>query len=85
MAAIYSNLNDPQTSEYLKDLERMTKVVLKANSEQEILAASEILKENNIEHHIWREQPENIISSLATVPRNRDLLKPLLKDFKLFR
>jgi len=63
----------------------MTKVVLKAESEQQILDASQTLEQNNVKHYIWREQPENIITALATVPCDRDILKPLLKDFKLFR
>lgn len=85
MAAIFSQKDDEKTVEYLKDLDRMTKVVLKANSEEEILSAAETLRSNHIGHYIWREQPENIISALATVPRDRDVLKPLLKEFKLFR
>jgi len=85
VAAICSNINDPQTSEYLQDLDHMTKVVLKAESEQQILDASKTLEENDIKHYVWREQPENIISALATVPRDRDVLKPLLANFKLFR
>ena len=85
MAAIFSHLNEPETSEYLTNLDHMTKVVLKAESEEQILNAAKTLEQNNVKHYIWREQPENIISALATVPRNRDVLKPLLSEFKLFR
>lgn len=63
----------------------MTKVVLKAESEQQIIDASTKLEENGIKYYIWREQPENIITALATIPHERETLKPLLSNFKLFR
>lgn len=68
VAAIFSNLNDQETSDYLKDLDNMTKVVLKAESEEQIMNAAKTLEENNVKHYIWREQPENLISALASKP-----------------
>lgn len=85
VAAIFSNMNDQDTSDYLKDLDNMTKVVLKAENEEQIVNAAKTLEDNNVKHYIWREQPENIFSALATVPRSREILKPLLSEFKLFR
>ncbi|KAI2811007.1 peptidyl-tRNA hydrolase domain-containing protein 1 [Blomia tropicalis] len=85
VAAIFNQINDPRTNDYLKDLDHMTKVVLKAESEQQIIDASTKLEENGIKYYIWREQPENIITALATIPHERETLKPLLSNFKLFR
>lgn len=85
VAAIFSNMNDQDTTDYLKDLDNMTKVVLKAENEEQIVNAAKTLEDNSVKHYIWREQPENIISALATAPRSREILKPLLSEFKLFR
>lgn len=78
-------MNESTTQEYLQNLDRMTKLVLRADSETEILKIQEILQKNNIKHHTWIEQPENIISALATIPMQREILKPLLKGYKLFK
>ena len=86
MAAICSQgVTDALTTAYLADLDHMTKVVLKAESEQAILDAAKTLSTNGIPHYVWHEQPENIVTALATAPRERDVLKPLLANFKLFR
>lgn len=62
----------------------MTKIVLKATSVEQIMQTSALLAENQIEHYVWKEQPEDIVSALATAPNHRDVLKPLLKGYKLF-
>ncbi|XP_017489119.1 PREDICTED: putative peptidyl-tRNA hydrolase PTRHD1 [Rhagoletis zephyria] len=80
VAAIFSNMNDQDTTDYLKDLDNMTKVVLKAENEEQIVNAAKTLEDNSVKHYIWREQPENIISALATAPRSREILKPLLTN-----
>nr|XP_027194004.1 putative peptidyl-tRNA hydrolase PTRHD1 [Dermatophagoides pteronyssinus] len=85
VAAIYKYLNEPETTEYLANLDRMTKLVLKAESEEQILKTSELLTVNQIKHYLWREQPENYVTSLATAPYDRNILRPLLQDYKLFR
>ena len=85
VAAIYKYLNEPETAEYLANLDRMTKLVLKAESEEQILKTSELLAVNEIKHYLWREQPENYVTSLATAPYDRNILRPLLQDYKLFR
>ncbi|UXI21657.1 ATP-dependent RNA helicase DDX24 [Sarcoptes scabiei] len=85
VAAIYKYLNESTTQEYLQNLDRMTKLVLRADSETEIFKIQEILQKNNIKHYTWIEQPENIISALATIPMQREILKPLLKGYKLFK
>lgn len=63
----------------------MTKIVLAASSEEKLRELSERLTENNIQHYLWIEQPENTPSALATCPGLRDTLKPYLKDLKLFK
>lgn len=76
---------DHETQEYVKQLDSMTKVVLKAENEAQLLEVCDSLTSNQISFVLWREQPENIYTCLATTPRSRDLMKPLLKNFKLFK
>lgn len=61
----------------------MHKVVLKANEEQ-LTHLAKNLTSNNIDHYLWKEMPENIISSLATRPYEKKIILPLVKHLKLF-
>ncbi|XP_054157085.1 putative peptidyl-tRNA hydrolase PTRHD1 [Oppia nitens] len=98
VAAIVSNLSsssstaantaadaDNDTVEYIKQLDSMTKVVLKADSELELRQCCQKLDENNVKYYLWTEQPENIVTCLATIPKPRAVLKPLLSHLKLFK
>lgn len=86
VAAIVKHLTtDPETEEYCKDLTRMTKVVLKADNENQLLDVCTKFDANGIKYHLWVEQPENINVCVATVPRDREVLKPLLTHLKLFK
>lgn len=63
----------------------MTKVVVKAESEEQLMKFSETLTSKGIKYYLWREQPENIITALASAPNERDLLKPIFREFKLYK
>ncbi|KAF6211677.1 hypothetical protein GE061_012191 [Apolygus lucorum] len=60
--------DDELTQEYLKDLDNMHKVVLEVPTEAALNALAEKLKENNIDHKLWMEQPENIPTCLVVKP-----------------
>ncbi|CAG2169963.1 unnamed protein product [Oppiella nova] len=86
VAAIAKHMStDPETQEYVSQLDSMTKVVLKADSADVLQDVCHRLDQNNVEYYLWREQPEDIITCVATTPRPRDLLKPLLSHLKLFK
>jgi hypothetical protein len=76
---------DSETQQYVQHLDSMTKVVLKAENESQLLEVCDCLTTNNIKYVLWKEQPENMITCLATTPRDRNLMKPLLKHLKLFK
>ena len=76
---------DPDTEEYCKQLTSMTKVVLKAENEKQLLEVCQKLDDNGVKYHLWIEQPENINVCVATTPRDREVLKPLLSHLKLFK
>jgi hypothetical protein len=76
---------DSETQQYVQHLDSMTKVVLKAENESQLLEVCDCLTTNNIKYVLWKEQTENMITCLATTPRDRNLMKPLLKHLKLFK
>ncbi|CAG2115323.1 unnamed protein product [Medioppia subpectinata] len=87
VAAIVRHMSsgDKHTIEYIQHLESMTKVVLKADNEEVLRDVCHKLSQNSIAYHLWTEQPEGIITCVATTPRPRDVLKPLLNHLKLFK
>ena len=49
----------------------MHKVVLEVKDEIELENVADLLKENNIDRVVWKEQPDNIITAIATKPITR--------------
>ncbi len=43
------------------------------------------LKENDVDHKLWVEQPENFPTCLATKPYPKDAVQKYFKMFKLFK
>ncbi|KAG7331604.1 hypothetical protein KOW79_005573 [Hemibagrus wyckioides] len=84
-AAIHVNYSDPDTQEYLSDLDNMHKVVLQAADEASLTRLSRTLSENNIAHKLWTEQPENLPTCLALKPYPKDTVQPFLRKLKLFK
>ncbi|RWS29238.1 putative peptidyl-tRNA hydrolase PTRHD1-like protein [Leptotrombidium deliense] len=85
VSAIVSNLSDEKTREYINALDSMHKVVLKAENAEQLSELSKVLTENEIPFYCWTEQPENIKTCLATVPREKSVLSKYFKQFKLFQ
>eukprot|EP00397_Hematodinium_sp_SG-2012_P054319 GEMP01065408.1.p1 GENE.GEMP01065408.1~~GEMP01065408.1.p1 ORF type:complete len:116 (+),score=30.25 GEMP01065408.1:201-548(+) len=77
--------NSADATEYTKDLATMTKFVLAGDSEEQLVQISEKLKEANIGHWLWQEQPENVPSALASFPAPKEQLQPFFKKFKLLK
>ncbi|XP_036406524.1 putative peptidyl-tRNA hydrolase PTRHD1 [Megalops cyprinoides] len=84
-AAIHLNYNDPDTQEYLAELDSMHKVVLEAPDQASLSSLSEKLIEKGVAHKLWVEQPENIPTCLALKPYPKETVHPLLRKFKLFK
>nr|XP_046154458.1 putative peptidyl-tRNA hydrolase PTRHD1 [Oncorhynchus gorbuscha] len=85
IAAVHLNYNDPDTQEYLAELDSMHKVVLQAVDQASLSSLSETLTEKGIAHKLWIEQPENVPTCLALKPYPKDIVHPLLHKFKLFK
>lgn len=63
----------------------MHKVVLKASSEEEMKELVFQLAADGISHHAWMEEPEKIMSAVASAPNEKSILQPYFKKFKLFK
>ena len=76
-----------QMQDYAKDSKNMTKVVLKLDSALDVAELKKMLENENIEFVEWIEQPENIITCIATVPLKKDFIveKNLFRNYKLFK
>ncbi|XP_037722430.1 putative peptidyl-tRNA hydrolase PTRHD1 [Drosophila subpulchrella] len=84
-AVIHLNSEDADTVAYLKDLDNMHKVVLEAKDEAALVKLSEKLKESEIKHKLWIEQPENIPTCIALKPYVKDTVHKYVKHFKLLK
>ncbi|XP_062858087.1 putative peptidyl-tRNA hydrolase PTRHD1 [Trichomycterus rosablanca] len=84
-AAIHLHYSDPDTQEYLADLDNMHKVVLQAPDESCLSSLSASLSEKGIAHKLWMEQPENIPTCLALKPYPKETVQQALKKLKLFK
>lgn len=85
VAAISTTLTREPTQQYLNALDKMHKIVLKAESEDQLQELVNKLKESQFDHYAWIEQPENILVAVASAPNDKTLLQPLFKAFKLFK
>jgi peptidyl-tRNA hydrolase len=86
-AVIAENLQDRETSEYInkKNIDNMRKVVLKVESEKELLDFEKTLVENKVVYKLWKEQPENINTCIAIKPYWKSHISPFVKMLKLFK
>lgn len=85
VAAIFKNYEDQNVTEYLSQLDTMHKVVLEIGSETKLNNLAKKLEENQIKHYLWTEQPENIPTALATMPYEKDFIKPYFKKLNMFK
>jgi len=65
----------------------MHKVVLEAKHEAQLMkvAAKLDARDPPIEHHVWTEMPERIVTAIATRPYSRSALRAAFKGLRLFR
>ncbi|KAI4797977.1 hypothetical protein CesoFtcFv8_022836 [Champsocephalus esox] len=84
-AAIHLHYGDPETQQYLEELDSMHKVVLGAPDEAALSNLAETLTKAGVAHKLWIEQPENVPTCLALKPCAKETVQPLLRKFKLFK
>ncbi|XP_004686453.1 PREDICTED: putative peptidyl-tRNA hydrolase PTRHD1 [Condylura cristata] len=84
-AALHVHRDHPHTQAYLRELERMRKVVLEAPNETTLKELAETLQQKNIDHMLWLEQPENVPTCIALRPYPKEDVSQYLKKFRLFK
>ncbi|KAL2738533.1 putative peptidyl-tRNA hydrolase PTRHD1 [Vespula maculifrons] len=84
-AVIHLFYNDSNTQAYLADLDSMHKVVLEASDEASLHTLCSKLKEDDIHHKLWIEQPENIPTCLVTKPYPKNEVQSYFKKYKLLK
>ncbi|KAJ3034701.1 peptidyl-tRNA hydrolase domain-containing protein 1 [Rhizophlyctis rosea] len=84
-AVLHLNKDNPDVQQYLKDWKGMTKVSYEVKNETALRAVADKLTDKNIPYHMWVEQPENIITCLATVPIRKDSAGDAFKKCSLYR
>ena len=87
VAAIADSWHDSDVQQYVTGAhgKQMHTVVLQAGDEKELLDTAALLKQNDVAHRVWIEQPDRLPSCLATRPYQRQRIQPLLRHLKLFR
>lgn len=58
---------------------------MQAPNEESLKSLDKLLTENNIEHKIWIEQPENIPTCIALKPCRKDRVFLYVKKLKLYK
>ena len=84
-AVMHLFYQNEETQNYLKDLDNMHKIVLCVKNEEDLKSLAANLSENNVDHKLWIEQPENFPTCLAVRPYQKDQVQQHFKKLKLFR
>ena len=84
-AAVWLSRESAATQAYCGALDAMHKVVLEAPSAVALTGIAAQLTIAGVQHKLWVEQPEGVVTALATAPGERALLKPFFADLKLMR
>ncbi|MEE6477150.1 hypothetical protein FKM82_011377 [Ascaphus truei] len=84
-AAVHVHYEHPHTRAYLQGLDSMHKVVLQVPNEVTLTNLAETLKQANIDHKVWIEQPENIATCIALRPYPKEEVHQYLKKYKLLK
>ncbi|KNE57835.1 hypothetical protein AMAG_04680 [Allomyces macrogynus ATCC 38327] len=84
-ASLWKHRDHAATQEYMSDMAHMHKVVYEIKNESQLVALANRLTEQQIDHALWREQPEDILTSLATRPYRKSEVGDAFKKCGLFR
>ena len=76
---------EENVQKYMQDIDNMHKVTLAAKDEQELHDLIILLTQNGIQFRSWLEQPEGVLTAVATMPYPREVTSPHLKHLKLYR
>ncbi|ELT92488.1 hypothetical protein CAPTEDRAFT_219097 [Capitella teleta] len=84
-AAMHRYKDSDDTISYLNDTDHMHKVILGIDGEDKIRDLASLLQSKNVDHYAWLEQPENIITAIATRPYVKEEIKKNFAGLKLLK
>lgn len=94
VAAVWASQQSESTIRYCEHVNaandgqerpQMHTIVLEAKGEEDIIEVGQKLKQDEIGFQMWKEQPENTITALASFPSSKSEVQQYFKPFKLFR
>lgn len=87
VACLWENRHLPEVEAYLAPgaIDSMHKCVLGIDSADGILRLKEALDASGVPSRVWCEQPENVVTAIATVPGLKDDMKAHFEGLKLLR
>lgn len=96
VGAIWKTRDNPTTVSYCSQSgntnpdagvvnQQMHTVVLEVKNEGGLVKLADKLTENDIHHILWREQPENIVTALATGVYQQSTIKKFFKKLRLLK
>jgi peptidyl-tRNA hydrolase len=84
-AVMHEFYDHEHTQSYLRELDRMHKVVLEVKDEEELSKLKDRLDVESIDHKLWIEQPENFPTCLAVRPYPKNEVQKFFKGLKLYK
>lgn len=84
-AILWQHRDHANVIAYMDNLDHMYKVVMEVKNESQLIKVCDSLDAAGILYKRWIEQPENILTGIATVPYEREQLGDTLKPCSLFR
>jgi peptidyl-tRNA hydrolase len=84
-AILWETRDMPATQAYTAQLNDMHKVILETKSLATLENISDKLNTLGIQHYRWIEQPENILTCLATIPTVKSHIQEAIKKCQLWR
>lgn len=84
---IWQTRERSDTKAYCHDhaIHEMRTIILQAPDEHTIHRISSRLHAADLQHAVWNEQPENIITALAAAPYARHVIAPHFKGLRLYK
>jgi len=82
--AVWTMRNDPKMTEYMSEMAIMRKVTLEAKNENHMRNLINALHSKQISVFEWIEQPENLLTAIATMPCRKSEVGDVFKKYQLF-
>lgn len=74
-----------ETRRYESELATMHKAVYEVKDLAQLEKLAAQLTTKGVRHYLWREQPENILTALATRPYPRSIVRAVCRNLRLYK